>query len=130
MGQVPASHRSPKAERDRAWDWGEDASGNFDALLEHGSWDAVATAHAWYDPDADPEHDPPHEKGAYKLPHHEVIDGRLRVAWRGVVAAMAVINGARGGVDIPTRDRAAVYEHLAAHYREFDEQPPELDDAA
>ena len=68
--------------------------------------------------------------GHDKLPHHEIIDGRLRVARRGVVAAMSVINGSRGGVDIPAIDRAAVYEHLAAHYREFDEEPPELDGAA
>jgi hypothetical protein len=128
MGQVPAAHRSPKAPRDRAWDWGEDVSGNLDDLLAHGSWHAVATAHAWYDPAEDPEHDPPQERGAYKLPHHEVIDGRLRVVWRAVVAAMTVVNGARGGVDLPASDRRAVYEHLAAHYRQFGDEPPELAD--
>jgi len=35
--------------------------------------------------------------------------------------------GARGGVDIPDSDRPSVYEHLAGHYREFGEEPPELD---
>jgi hypothetical protein len=126
MRHVPDAHRSPKAPPDRAWDWGEDVSGNLDDLLEHGGWHAVAKAHAWYDPSEDPDHDPPQQKGAYKLPHHEVIDGRLRVVRRGVMAAMTVINGARSGVDLPTADRRAVYEHLAAHYRQFGDEPPEL----
>jgi glutamine synthetase type III len=38
---------------------------------------------------------------------------------------MATLLGARGGVDIPAEDRRNVYEHLARHYREFDEEPPE-----
>lgn len=127
MGHTPAPHRSPTAPKDRSWDWGEDAAANLDELLQHGGWDTVAKAHAWYDSGEDPDHDPPHQKGAYKLPHHEIIDGRLRVVWRGVVSAMTVMNGARGGVDMPEKDRRAVYEHLAAHYREFDEDPPPLD---
>jgi hypothetical protein len=124
MGTVPRSHRSPGAPRDRDWDWSR--TDKLDEILEHGGWGAVANAHAWYDPDADPAHDPPREKGAYKLPHHELVDGRLKVVWRGVVAAMTVVNGARGGVDIPDRDRRKVYDHLAQHYRTFDEEPPEL----
>lgn len=124
MGRVGAPHRSPKAPREHDWDWS--TSEAFDALLDHSGWDGAATAHAWFDPGADPEHDPPQQKGAYKLPHHELLDGRLRVLWRGVVAAITVINGARGGVDIPDADRRAVYEHLAAHYRQFDEEPPDL----
>jgi hypothetical protein len=125
MTTAPATHRSPTAPRERDWDW--DGTDKMDALIERG-WDEVATAHAWYDPQADPEHVPPRQKGAYKLPHHELIDGRLRVVWRGVVAAMTVVNGARGGVGIPDADRREVYEHLAAHYREFGEEPPGLKD--
>jgi hypothetical protein len=122
MTRVPAPHRSPTADRSREWDW--DGSGKLDQLIERG-WETVANAHAWHDPEADPEHSPPREKGTYKLPHHELIDGRLQVVWRGVVAAMTVVNGARGGVDIPDGDRRRVYDHLAAHYREFGEDPPD-----
>ena len=124
MGTVPAPHSSPTAPKDRAWDWSADS---MNELLEHGGWDAAVTAHAWHDPDADPEHDPPQEKGAYKLPHHELVDGRLRAVWRGVVAAMVVVNGGRSGVDIPANDRRKVYDHLAEHYRQFDEEPPTLE---
>ena len=122
MTTVPATHRSPTSPKERDWDW--DGTNKMDELIERG-WETVGTAHAWYDPAEDPAHDPPRRKGAYKLPHHELVDGRLQVVWRGVVAAMTVVNGARGGVDISASDRRAAYEHLAAHYREFDEEPPE-----
>ena len=39
---------------------------------------------------------------------------------------MAALAGARGGVDIPNADIPDVYRHLAAHYKEFDKEPPEL----
>lgn len=123
MGTTTAPHRSPTAPKERDWDWS--GTDKLDEIREHGGWKAVANAHAWYDPSAD-EHDPPHEKGAYKLPHHELIGGELRVVWRGVVSAMTVINGARGGVDISDTDRRKVYEHLNRHYEEFDEEPPDF----
>ncbi|HVM30671.1 MAG TPA: hypothetical protein VM305_07900 [Candidatus Limnocylindrales bacterium] len=122
MGEAHAPHRSPTAPQDREWDWS--GSDKLDEILEHGGWQAVANAHAWWDSSAD--EDPPQQKGAYKLPHHELIDGRLKVVWRGVVAAMAVVNGGRGGVDIPRADLRNVYEHLADHYRQFGEDPPEF----
>ena len=89
MGRVPEPHASPKAPEDRPWDWhGTAEADKSDAILEAGGWELLASAHAWYDPSADEEgHDPPHEKGAYKLPHHEIVDGRLRVVWHGVRSA-------------------------------------------
>jgi hypothetical protein len=39
---------------------------------------------------------------------------------------MTVVNGARGGVDIPESDLRKVYDHLADHYRQFDEEPPDF----
>lgn len=125
MGRVPEPHASPTAPKDRSWDWRESEKTN--ALIDHGGWDAMVSAHAWYDPEAD-EHDPPREKQAYKLPHHELVDGELRVVWHGVNSALQVLAGARGGVDIPDADRKDVYRHLEEHYREFDEEPPPFDE--
>jgi hypothetical protein len=131
MGTVIEPHTTPKAPMDREWDWhGTREADKSDELIQAGGWDALANAHAWYDPNADPEHDPPHEKQAYKLPHHEELDGRVRVVWAGVRSAMQVLAGARGGVDIPEADRKDVYRHLAKHYEEFDKQPPEYDEIA
>ncbi len=106
MGTITKLHRSPTAPKDREWDWS--GTDKLDAIRDHGGWKSVANAHAWYDPAVD-EHDPPHQKGAYKLPHHELLAGRLHVTWRGVVAAMTVVNGARGGVAIPNGERRKVY---------------------
>lgn len=65
-----------------------------DAIIESGGWKLLAEAHAWFDPSEDEEgNDPPRERGAYKLPHHEILDGRLRVVWNGVRSAMQVPDG-------------------------------------
>jgi len=81
-------------------------------------WSKFREGFAWYDPDnADNFY-------AYKLPHHDIVNGKFSCVWRGVVAAMAALKGARGGVDIPNADKQAVYNHLARHYREFQKEPP------
>ena len=67
---------------------------------------------------------PPDKFTDMKLPHHRAKD--KAVVWRGVVAAMAALMGARGGVDIPREDKKRVYNHLAAHYEEFEKEPPEF----
>lgn len=121
---APRPHSSPTAPRERDWEW--DGTDKLDQIIERGGWDSVARAHAWYDDDAD-EHHPPRKKTAYKLPHHELIDGQLQVVWEGVYRAMNIMTGGRGGADLPEDEIQDVYEHLARHYEEFDEQPPGLD---
>lgn len=83
-------------------------------------------AYAWQDPDGDPR-----TKAAYKFIHHEVdSDGNIGPAnVRACIAGIAVLNGARGGADIPDTDRPGVYRHLAAHLRDADMEPPELKSA-
>jgi len=78
---------------------------------------------AWRDPRGEEG-----SKSSYKLPHHEVdADGTPGSAnVRGLIAAIGALNGARGGVDVPQGDRRAVYNHLAAHLRDADIEPPEL----
>lgn len=84
------------------------------------NWTKYKLGFAWFD-DENKE-----DFGSYKLPHHTVEGGTLKTVWKGVVAAMAALNGAREGVDIPEADRQPTYNHLAAHYRQFDETPPDL----
>jgi hypothetical protein len=52
-------------------------------------------------------------KAQCRLPHHVGIGGAANIG--ACSAAIAMLNGARGGVDIPLSDRQAVYNHLAAH---------------
>jgi hypothetical protein len=124
-------HETPKAPEDREWDadaaeqrvrkWASsDGSGDKGKI----DWAKYRQAFAWYNAE-DPE-----SFGSYKLPHHDIIDGRLCVVWRGVAAAMAALLGARGGVDIPQGDRRSVYTHLARHYQQFDKEPPEFESVA
>lgn len=94
-------------------DWASDDEGNID-------FDKYKQGFAWF------KSEEPDLQGSYKLPHHEVVDGTLKVVWRGVAAAMAAILGARGGVDIPDAEIEGVYNHLAKHYKQFDKEAPEL----
>jgi len=120
-----SSHETPKAPEEREWD-ADAAERRVRAWATDGEevdWRRYRQAFAWYDEDE------PELFGSYKLPHHDIIDGRLVVVWRGVAAAMAVLMGARGGVDIPDEDRRSVYAHLARHYRQFEREPPSYETA-
>ena len=89
------------------------------------AWKAYENAHAWYNSDAG--NGTPRTKGAYALPHHKLEDGSMRTFPGGVIAAMAALNGARGGVTrIPANERQGVYNHLSQHYRQMDMTPPDL----
>ena len=102
---------TPIADRDMEWDG--------PAQIAAAEVDDLKVMAAWVDSE-DAEN-----KGAYKLPHH-VAGGDHALVWRGLTAAMGALLGARGGVDIPEDDRRSVYNHLARHYAEFDEDPPEF----
>ncbi len=76
-------------------------------------------AYFWYDSQK------PKNLGSYKLAFADVIDGRLHAVPRGVFAAAALLQGSRGGVDIPAADRDAVKRKVTAYYarmrKEFDD---------
>ena len=69
---------------------------------------------------------PPTAFGQLKLPHHRASDAA--VVLRGVNAALAALNGARGGVDIPSDDRQPANTHLNAHRKAFGQEPISLRD--
>ncbi len=112
---------------DSAWDaakaraqlrkWAsKDGSGDKDTI----DWAKYRRGFVWYD-QSNPEN-----FGSYKLPIAYVKGGKPVAVWRGVVAAMAAVLGARGGVDIPAADRRRAYEHLAKYYRKAGKEPPEF----
>jgi hypothetical protein len=116
---VTAFQDLPLADRDREWDgaaadkrvrkWA-DAEDEPDA--------GYRDAHVWYDADSKDEF------GAYKLLIADVIDGRLKAVPRGIMAAANVMQGARGGVDLPKRDIERVKSHLAKYYAKMGDTPP------
>lgn len=87
------------------------------ADLADGQVADLRAVHAWVDPSGDPE-----MKSSYRFPHHHGPGGPANV--RACVAAIAALNSGRSG--IPDADVKGVYEHLAAHLRDADREPPEL----
>jgi len=109
----------PLADRDREWD-GAAAEKRVrawaDAQDEPNA--KYRDAHVWYDADAK------ENLTAYKLLIADVVDGRLKAVPRGFFAAAAVMQGSRGGVDLPAKDRDRVKSHLAKYYAKLGETPP------
>ena len=62
---------------------------------------------------------------AYKMPHHDIVEGNMITNQNGVIAAMTVLLGAKGGTDIPDEDVEGIYGHLAKHYKEMGKEAPE-----
>ncbi len=116
---VTAFQDLPLADRDRAWD-GAAAERRVRAWagVDEEPNEKYRDAHVWYDADAK------QNLTAYKLLIADVVDGTLVAVPRGVFAAAAVVQGSRGGVDLPDRDRDRVRSHLAKYYAKLDETPP------
>jgi hypothetical protein len=116
---VSSFHDLPLADEDRAWD-GTAAEKRVRswAGAEDGPNDDYRSAHVWYDGSKRDNFT------AYKLLIADVIDGRLTAVPRAVMAAGAVMDGSRGGVDLPADDVDRVKSHLAKYYRTMDRTPP------
>ena len=109
----------PLADRDREWD-GDAAEKRVRAWAKAQDEpnEKYRDAHVWYDADAKENFT------AYKLLIADVIDGRLKAVPRGVFAAAAVMQGSRGGVDVPDKDRDRIKSHLAKYYAKLGDTAP------
>lgn len=109
----------PLADRDREWD-GSAAEKRVRrwAGAEEEPNQKYRDAHVWYDADKKENFT------AYKLLIADVIGGRLKAVPRGIMAAGNVMQGSRGGIDLPEKDIARVKSHLAKYYRKMGEDPP------
>jgi hypothetical protein len=109
----------PLADRDREWD-GDAAERRVRrwADAEDEPNEKYRDAHVWYDADSKDNFT------AYKLLIADVIDGRLKAVPRGVMAAGNVMQGSRGGVDLPDNDIDRVKSHLAKYYEKLGEEAP------
>ncbi len=111
----------PLAERDQEWDGDTAAASIFrKAKWETDRPDYVSARRGFfaYDDEA------PENKTAYKLPFAAVIGGRLKAVPRGVFSAAQVLEGARGGVDLPDHVKAAIRRKVAHYYHALGEEPP------
>lgn len=116
---VPRFQDYPLADRDREWDGGAAEKRVRRATdAEDGPTPAYRDAHAWYDDEA------PDNYGSYKLLIADEVDGRLVAVPRGIMAAGAVMQGSRGGVDLPKDEVGRVKAHLSRYYDKMGDDPP------
>ena len=116
---VTAFQDLPLADRHREWDGdaAEDRVRKW-ADAEGGPNEKYRHAHVWYDAENKDNFT------AHKLLIADVIDGTLTAVPRGVMAAGAVMQGSRGGVDLPDGDIGRVKSHLAKYYARTDDTAP------
>lgn len=109
----------PLADRDREWD-GAAAEKRVRAWAgaTDGPNEKYRDAHVWYD------HDKKDNFTAYKLLIADVIGDELVAVPRGVMAAGNVMQGSRGGVDLPDADIPRVKSHLRKYYTKMNDTPP------
>ncbi len=109
----------PLADRDQGWD-GDAAEKRVreQADAEDGPNEKYRDAHVWYDAEKKENFT------AYKLLITDVVDGNLKVVPRGLMAAGNVMQGGRGGVDLPEDDIDRVKSHLAKYYKKMGEDAP------
>lgn len=99
---------------ERAWD----GFATVKALADDARPSELRTVYAWVDPEGDPEC-----KSSYAFAHHHGVGGPANL--RACLMGIAELNGAKGA-KLSDADRKGVYEHLAAHVRDADREPPEL----
>jgi hypothetical protein len=116
---VTAFRDLPLADRDEKWD-GAAAEKRVRewARASDEPNEKYRDAHVWYD------NEKKQNFTAYKLLIADVKGGKLVAVPRGVMAAAAVMQGSRGGVDLPQDDIPRVKSHLAKYYAKMNDTPP------
>lgn len=109
----------PMADRDREWD-GDAAEKRVRAWAgaEDEPNQKYRDAHVWYDSDKKDNFT------AYKLLIADVVDGSLTAVPRGVITAGNVMQGSRGGIDLPEKEIQRVRNHLAKYYTKMGDRAP------
>jgi hypothetical protein len=74
--------------------------------------------HVWYDADNKDNFT------AYKLLICDVVNSKLVAVPHAIMAAGGILQGARGGVDIPKSEVDRVKSHLAKYYSKMGRTPP------
>ena len=101
----------PLADRDASWDAAAaDKRVQAWAGGENMDWAKYGKAFFYVD-EADKE-----KLGSYKLQFADIIDGELKAVPKAIFAVAGVLNGARGGVDIPADEQEAIKGKVAAYY--------------
>jgi hypothetical protein len=110
----------PLADREREWD--SDAATS--RVFRWAGWSEhpapEKARHAFFACNEDEEE----HKSAYKLPFADVINGELKTVPRAIFAVAGVLDGARGGVDLPKPVQESIRRKVARYYHHLEEEPP------
>jgi HK97 family phage prohead protease len=111
---------SQALKRVRKW-----ASSDNSGSRESIDWEKYKRAFLWYDPQDDSSFQ------GFKLPYADITDGKLYAVPRAIFAVAAVLQGARGGVEISPQDQDHVkdvvdkwYEKMKRHFDDDTIVPP------
>jgi HK97 family phage prohead protease len=99
------------ADRDTSWDAGE-ADKRVQAWAGGDNMDWAKYGKAFFYVDESNKE----LLGSYKLQFADIVDGELKAIPKAIFAVAGVLNGARGGVDIPADDTAAIKGKVSAYY--------------
>jgi len=101
--------------------WSFSAADGNEILGDPPDWARYKKVHILWNPDN------AEVKAGYSLPIAKLVDGSLKVFWHAVSAAMAIVNGGRGGLTgWKAEDRKGAHDHLARYYKKFDKPVPEF----
>ena len=110
----------PLADADREWDGDEATDALFKLAGDGDDFDAstVRRGHFAYNTgDAD-------QQQGYKLPFATVVDGKLKAVPRAIYAVAQVLEGGRGGVDLPDDVQQEIRKKVEKYYDKMGEDPP------
>jgi HK97 family phage prohead protease len=108
MRAASGSMDLPIGSRDYAW-----SASDADKRVRdwaNGDWNKYGEAFFYVNPDKKGQF------GGYKLQFADIIGGTLTAIPRGIFAVAAVLNGSRGGVDIPAEDVAKIKAKVSDYY--------------
>lgn len=102
----------PAAEKRMKARASSDGSGDKDKM----DWKKYGHGFAYVEPNPD-------GFGMFHLPFADVIDGKLKAVWRGVAAAGAAVQGARGA-ELSTEAKNSAKRTLGPYYTAFEKKAP------
>lgn len=103
----------PKADR-RVREW----AGAEDGLISAAIWNKYAKCFVWWDKEN------PDKFSSYKLLITDIVDDKKTAIPRAIFAAAAVVQGARGGLDVPNSDLPGIKAHLTKYFDKMDLDAP------
>lgn len=118
--KVSGAEDLPLAADDREWDGDEATDNIFEWATDGDEVDPkkVQKGHFAYNADE------PDEQESYKLPFADVIDGELKAVPSALHAVAAVLEGSRGGVDLPDDVKKKVRDKVQKYYDKMGEKVP------